>query len=74
MGSPGSASSVSTGLCTLDAAGSSVNGSGNTLTVTFQFTFEEEFAGTKNLYLVARDQAEAITGWDDRGNLTVTAA
>ena len=48
--------------CTITGAGSSVSGSGNTLTVTLAMTFAPSFAGNKVVYAAAR-QDPASSPW-----------
>ena len=57
---------VQNGQCSIAAAGSSVSGSGNTLTLTLAITFIQIFAGNKVLYAAARD-GSSNSGWQVLG-------
>ena len=59
--------SVGNSQCTVNGAGSSVSGSGNTLTLTLSITFGPSFAGNRILYLAARDAVENNSGWQAAG-------
>ena len=68
----GASGSVSNSQCTVNSAGSSANGSGNTLTLTLNLTFGSAFNGNRVVYLAARDSTEANTsGWQSMGSWTV---
>ena len=56
---PGTASNSQ---CTVNGAASSVSGSGNTLTLTLNITFNHNFAGDKVIYAAARSNS-ANSGW-----------
>jgi hypothetical protein len=66
MSLPGSGS-VSNSQCTVYGAGSSVTGSGNTLTLTLNVAFSTAFAGTRLIYMAARDSANVSSGWQQLG-------
>jgi hypothetical protein len=51
----GSSSTFSNSQCTVMAAGSSAQTSGNTVTVNFELTFTAQFTGTKQLYMASED-------------------
>ena len=70
----GSAASVSNSQCTVYGTGSSATGSGNTLTLTLNIGFKPAYAGTKIIYLAARDLAENNSGWQRLGVWTVPGA
>jgi len=53
--------------CTVTGAGSSVAGSGNTLTLTLNLSFTAGFAGNKVTYLAARDLEGGNSGWQALG-------
>jgi len=57
--------------CTLNGTGSSVNLSGQTLTIAVSLTFAPGFAGYTSVYIFAQDSA-ANTGWIAKGLWTVT--
>lgn len=67
---PGGGSQVNS-QCQLNGAGSAASSSGNTLTVTYSFTFQPGFPGNKTVYTYALD-AGANTGWVARATWTVT--
>jgi hypothetical protein len=70
---PGSASSALQGShCALNTAGSSVSGSGSSLTVNLAVVFKA--AATRNLYMRAMDTSNLDTGWVQRGTWTQAAA
>jgi hypothetical protein len=48
--------SVSNKQCTLNAAGSSVTGSGNELVLKLNLTFDPSYKGAKNIYLYAENK------------------
>jgi 6-phosphogluconolactonase len=54
---PGVAGTLSNSQCTLNAGSSSVSGSGNTLTLNLDFSFQPAFAGTQGIYMYAIDQS-----------------
>ncbi|MDE3166012.1 MAG: malectin, partial [Acidobacteriota bacterium] len=69
---PGSSSSASNSYCTLYGAGSSINASGNQLSVTVNVAFQPStFSGTKNSYLNVYDNEGLYTGWQQMGTWTV---
>jgi hypothetical protein len=49
----------------------SANGDGNTLKLTIHVTFTARFAGKKNIYLAARDNARNNSGWQLAGTWEV---
>ena len=57
--------------CALNGAGSSVSGSGNTYTVTLAVTFQPAFAGNKIIYMAARENGPANSGWQALGTWNV---
>jgi len=60
--------------CTMNAAGSSVTGSGTTLTMTLNMSFSSTtFAGTKNIYMYTSDNARLSSGWQQRGTWTISS-
>jgi len=61
-----SSGTVSNSQCSITATGSSVLGSGNTLTLTLAITFTASFAGNKVIYLAAQD-ATSGSGWQALG-------
>jgi hypothetical protein len=70
----GSSGTVSNSQCSINAAGSSANGSGNTLTLKLATAFSSGFGGTKTNYASAMDTAGLFSGWEARGSWTVQGA
>jgi len=69
---PGSGS-VSNSQCAINGSPSSVMGSGNTLTLTFTITFNDDFAGfagNKVIYMATRGKT-ASSGWQAAGSVSV---
>lgn len=57
--------------CALNGTGSAATVAGNTLTVTFNLTFQPPFPGAKTVYLLAAD-VNSNTGWVAEGSYTVS--
>src|SRR5262249_14785713 len=68
---PQGAGTLSNSQCSINVSQSSFSGSGLQLTVTVSVTFQSSFAGTKNNYLIAFDQAGLNSGWQQVGTWTV---
>jgi len=67
----GASGTVSNSQCTVNSAGSSAVGSGNTLTLTLNMTFTAGFAGNRAIYLAARDTGEVNNSdWQAMGSWT----
>jgi len=66
---PGSGS-VSNSQCTIDGTGSSVSGSGNTLTLILNMTLKPAFAGNKVIYMAARSNS-LNSDWQPMGTVNV---
>ncbi len=66
--------SVSNSQCTVNGSGSSATGMGNTLTLTLDIQFAPAFAGSRVVYLAARDQSGGNSGWFTQGAWTVPGA
>ncbi len=60
--------------CALSVGSSTVDVSGNALTLNLAVSFKAAYAGTKNLYMFASSATGTNTGWVDRGDWTVTSA
>jgi hypothetical protein len=56
--------------CSLNLAATSVNSSGENLTLNLPMTFLAGFAGAKNIYMYAADVSGSNTGWVQRGSWT----
>jgi hypothetical protein len=63
----GGSSSTSNGQCTVNSAGSSAAGNGDTLTLVLNMSFTGNFAGNKVIYLAARDLHGKNSGWQALG-------
>jgi len=69
---PGSQNIIQNPYVSLDCSKTTVNGQGDTLSVTWAVTFKETFAGKSyNMYLYARDLGGLRTGWVQKGNWIV---
>jgi len=68
---PGSANIIENSYVKLNCSKTTVSGSGNTLTVKWNITFESTFTGTKNAYLYIKDDAGAYQGWIKKGTWTI---
>ncbi|MGI8990259.1 MAG: beta-propeller fold lactonase family protein [Bryobacteraceae bacterium] len=69
----GAAGTLSSSQCTVDGSGSSASGAGNTLTINLAVSFNANYAGPKNSYLLAIDGSGLASGWQARGSWTVSA-
>jgi len=67
---PGSGS-VSNSQCTVNAAGSSLSGAGNTLTLILAITFSAGFSGNKVVFLAAQGDPSSNSGWQALGTWEV---
>ncbi len=65
---PGSAGTLSNSQCSINAAGSSVSGSGTDLMLDLAITFQPAFAGSRYIYMHADDTTGLCSGWKLRGN------
>jgi hypothetical protein len=66
---PGSGS-IANSQCSIAATGSSVNVSGNTLTLTLALTFTPAFAGNRVIYLEVRSMTLG-SSWQTVGTITL---
>ena len=57
--------------CSLNASGSSVFASGNTLTLTLAITFSESFSGNRVFYLATGSKGGQNSGWQAVGAVNV---
>jgi hypothetical protein len=69
---PGAAGTITNSLGTLDAAGTSVSRSGDTLTVTWKLSAKAPLVGANSLQLLARDRSFAWSPITAHGSWTVT--
>jgi hypothetical protein len=67
---PGGAGSLSNSQCTINGAGSSAVGTGNTLALTLAVVFNPSFIGTQKLFGYAADNASLNSGWQTLGTWT----
>ncbi|MFC1807881.1 hypothetical protein ACFL0T_05895, partial [Candidatus Omnitrophota bacterium] len=68
---PGSPNIIENSYTKLDCSRITVSGSGDDLTITWSATFNDNFVGTKNLYLYVRDQLDRFAGWEARGTWVI---
>lgn len=68
---PGQTGGALNSQCSINGIGSSVNGSGNLLTLVLNLNFNIGFRGRKLIYLAARDVSENNSGWQPMGVWTV---
>jgi len=66
-----SSGSVSNSQCTIYGAGSSVTGSGNTLTLTLAMSFSLSFAGNQLFFLAARNASGQNSNWQAVGSAAI---
>jgi hypothetical protein len=71
-GTLGSTATLQNSQCRVALASSSVSLSGPTLTLNLAMTFSSAFAGAKHVHLYGANAAGANSGWQDRGDWTVT--
>ena len=69
----GSAGTLTNSQCTLNGTGSSVSGTGNTLTVILSVTFTASFGAGQNIFIYAGDQAGNNSGWQAKGTTAQSA-
>ena len=62
--------SIANSQCSIAATGSSVNASGNTLTLTLAITFTPAFTGNRIIFVQARSMT-LNSGWQTVGNVTL---
>lgn len=63
---PTSANTIENSYVRLYCANTTVQGSGNTLTINWAFSFKAAFAGFKNGYLRVTDDTNSTTAWVDK--------
>jgi hypothetical protein len=64
---------VANSQCTLNGSSTTVNASGNTLTLHLSLTFSSAFVGARNVYLYASSLGGLNTGWVKSGTWAPTA-
>jgi hypothetical protein len=72
-GAPGGDGGAMSAACAMNPRTSSVSGNGEYVTVRYAITFAADFAGQHRLFLLAVDDANLRTYWDDRGGVLVGA-
>ncbi|MBL8237560.1 MAG: hypothetical protein JNM66_09090 [Bryobacterales bacterium] len=70
---PGAASSVDNGVCTLQGSSLTVTSSASSLILTLPVAFSAAFSGAKNIYANATDAASLGAGWPQTGTWNVVA-
>ncbi|HAH20467.1 MAG: hypothetical protein A2Y00_08875 [Omnitrophica WOR_2 bacterium GWF2_43_52] len=68
---PGASNVIENSYAKLNCAGTSVSGSGNTMTVNWSVTFKSTFPGTKNTYLYVRDDANSYVSLAQKGTWSI---
>lgn len=68
----GTGGSLSNSQCTLRAAGSSIQRSGDLLRLTLDLAFAQSFAGQRTIYVLATDQQQMSSSWLQLGSYTVS--
>jgi len=71
---PGSANTIENSYSKLDCSQTTVQGSGNNLTITWNVAFKDTFLGTKNSYLFVRDYQNNMSGWKKMGTWKIELA
>jgi len=67
---PGGSGTVSNSQCTVSASGTSVNQSGNSLTLNVALTFSNIFTSPVNVYLYSANSSGQNSGWVNAGSWT----
>jgi hypothetical protein len=68
---PGAATTLQNGQCSVNLAATSVALNGNSLTLNLAMTFAGAYVGAQNVYMYAGDEGGSNTGWLERGAWTV---
>jgi hypothetical protein len=69
----GQSGTLQNSQCSVNAAASSISGSGNDLTLNLALTFQSAFAGSRGIYMEVYDGTDD-SGWQQRGTWTVPAS
>ncbi len=64
---PGSATTLQNGECSVDVSRATASGSGNTLTLTLPITLKASFGGVETIYAYAADNGNLNSGWQTLG-------
>jgi hypothetical protein len=70
----GASGTLQNSQCSIDAAASSVSGSGVVLTVSLAITFKSAFAGSKGVWMLAYGSGGTSSQWQQKGTWTVTTS
>lgn len=68
---PGSNNIIENSYAKINCLSCLATGSGTILTVKWQVTFKDKFAGAKNTYLYVKDDAGAYTAWTKKGTFCI---
>ncbi len=68
----GSGTILQNAQCAISAAGITLTPTGNQMAVTLPVTFKGGYAGAKNIFMFGSGTAGANSGWQDRGDWTVS--
>lgn len=68
---PGAQALLENSQCTINAAASSVSGSGTDMVLQLAISFKAGYRGSKYIYMTVVDTAGASSGWQQRGQWTV---
>ncbi|MDD5465940.1 MAG: hypothetical protein PHP73_06335 [Candidatus Omnitrophica bacterium] len=71
---PRSARIIENSYVKLDCSKTTISGSGNTLTVKWAVTFKAASIGAKKAYLSVKDNANASSGWVQKGTWNITVS
>jgi len=71
---PGSAYVLENSQVILDVANTTVSGFGNDLSITWVVTFKNAFVGSKKIYQLVKDDANAKAGWTQVGTWTINGS
>jgi predicted chitinase len=74
VGTIGTAITLSNSQCQINLGASSVAGSGNSLTLSLNITFNAAFLGAKNMYMTATNAAGLSSSWLSMGTWTIPGA
>jgi len=69
--SPGSSNIIENSRLRLDCTLTAVQGSGNTLSISWRVSFKPAFQGQKKLYLLVVDSASGSSGWTEKGSWSI---
>jgi hypothetical protein len=70
----GTATVLQNSQCSVNAASSTVYGSGSSLDLTLDITFASAYQGTKSIFAFVADQAGLVSSWKTLGSWTIAGA